>query len=377
MPLNKHPNAVVHRFDEPFVFETPYQGKAETIPVLEVGYESWGNPKHPCILVTHALSGNTHCTDLESPDDDKRSWWCAMVGPGKPIDTNRYYVVCVNMLGGCGGSSGPASVNPDSGEPYGLHFPIVTVTDMVRSQRKLLDALGVKKLHAVIGGSMGGFQAITWPIEYPDFVERAIVVASAGYSNQFMIMTNRVQIDAIQRDPNYRDGRYYRGEVPHVGVAIARMIGFTTFISPLMMEKKFNKYGQSARPTFVDAQFHQQYLHEAENYLRHQADPFAWDFDANSMIYLLQTWSHFDLRAKYGSLVKALEPVKSRMMVISATGDNLFPSYLSDDVVKAMQVNGKPVWHEQIEEEYGHDFFLIPEIIRAKIAPPLREFLDR
>ena len=377
MPLNKNPRALRRRFDEPFVFETPYQGKPETIPVLEVGYEVWGNPKHPCILVTHALSMNTHCTDLEYPDDDKRSWWCAMVGPGKPIDTDRYFVVCINMLGGCAGTSGPATMNPDSGEPYGLHFPIVTVNDMVRTQRKLLDALGVKTLHAVIGGSMGGFQALVWPIEYPDFVERAIIVASSGYSNQFMIMTNRVQIDAIMRDPNYREGRYYGGPYPDAGVSIARMIGFTTFISPLTMEKKFLKYHRSAREPFIDGQFHQQYMHEAENYLRHVADPFPRDFDANSMIYLLQTWSHFDLAVKFGSLAEAVEAIRARMMVISATGDNLFPSYLSDDLAKALQVNGKVVWHERIEEEYGHDFFLIPEIIRAKIAPPLREFLDR
>ena len=377
MPLNKHPSALVKRFEEPFIFETPYQGKVESIPVLEVGYEAWGNPNHPCILVVHALSGNTHCTDPEQPDDDSLSWWSAMVGPGKPVDTKRFYVVCINMLGGCGGSSGPASLNPDTGEPYGLHFPIVTVSDMVHSQRKLLDALGVKRLHAVIGGSMGGFQALAWPIEYPDFVERAIMVGSSGYSNQFMIMTNRVQIDAIQRDANYKEGRYYGGPSPDAGVSIARMIGFTTFISPIMMEKKFAKYHASAREPYIDGQFHQQYMHEAENYLRHVADPFTKDFDANSMIYLLQTWSHFDLAVKYGSLARAMERVKAKMMVISATGDNLFPSYLSEDIVKAMQVNGKPVWHELIEEEYGHDFFLIPDIIRQKIAPPLREFLNR
>ncbi len=377
MPFNKHPHAIVRNFEEPFVFETPYQGKVESIPVLDVGYEAWGNPKHPCILVMHALSGNTHCTDLEYPEDDNRSWWSAMVGPGKPVDTNRYYVICINMLGGCGGTSGPASTNPDSGEPYGLHFPVVTINDMVRSQRKLLDTLGVKRLHAVIGGSMGGFQALVWPIEYPDFVERSILVASSAYSNQFMIMTNRVQIDAIQRDQNYNEGRYYRGPSPDAGVSIARMIGFTTFISSVMMEKKFFKYHRSMRQPFIDGQFHQQYMHEAENYLRHVADPFTKDFDANSMIYLLQTWSHFDLAVKYGSLAAAMEPIRARMMVISATGDNLFPSYLSEDIVKAMQVNGKPVWHELIEEEYGHDFFLIPEIIQAKIAPPLRDFLDR
>jgi homoserine O-acetyltransferase len=377
MPLNKHPQCKLWRFEEPFVFETPYLGKPETIPVLEVGYETWGNPRHPAVLVCHALSMNTHATDLEFPGDETKSWWFSMVGPGRPIDTNRYHVICINMLGGCGGTSGPASINPDTGEPYGLHFPIVTLADMVKSQKLLLDALGVKRLHAVIGGSMGGFQALVWAIQYPDFVDRVIAVGSSAYSNQFMIMTNRVQIDAIQRDPVWNSGHYHGGRQPEAGLAIARMIGFTTFISPLMMEKKFTKYHQSLREPYIDGQFHQQYFHEAENYLHRVADPFTGAFDANSMIYLLQTWNHFDLAVKYGSLAKAVEPVRARMMVIAAKGDNLFPPYLSEEIAKAMQVNGKPVWYELIDDDYGHDYFLIPEIVQEKIAPPLVEFLER
>ncbi|HUJ76960.1 MAG TPA: homoserine O-acetyltransferase [bacterium] len=376
MALNKHPDTIVKHFAQPFAFETPYQGRTESIPLLEVGYEAWGNPRHPAILVTHALSMNTHATDLASPHDLGSSWWGAMVGPGRVVDTDRYYVVCINMLGGCGGTSGPASMNPDTGEPYGLHFPIVTLTDMVRTQRMLLDTLGITRLHAVIGGSMGGFQSLVWAIQYPDFVERAILLGSSAYSNQFMIMTNRAQIDAIQRDANYREGRYHDGPAPEAGIAIARMIGFTTFISPIMMEKKFRKYHRSQREAFVDRHFHEQYLHEAEDYLHRVADPFSLSFDANSMIYLLQTWSHFDLAVKYGSLAQALAPIRSRVLLISATGDNLFPTYLSEDIVRAMQGNGQPVQHELIEEDYGHDFFLIPEIILEKLAPPLRLFLE-
>ena len=375
MPLNMHPRAQVERFDAPFLFETPYLGKTESIPVLEVGYETWGDPKHPAVLVCHALSGNTHCTDLEHPNDDNRSWWVGMVGPGRAIDTNRYHVICINMLGGCGGTSGPASMNPDDGEPYGLHFPIVTMRDIVRSQKLLLDRLGIKRLHAIIGGSMGGFQALQWAVEYPDFVEKVIPVASSAYSNQFMIMTNRVQIDAIQRDPHYRNGEYHNGPQPDAGLAIARMVGFTTFISPLMMEKKFTKYHKSERGLVLDDQFHQQYMHEAESYLHRVAYPFTTHFDANSMLYLLQTWNHFDLGVTYGTLAKAMERVQAKFMVIAARGDNLFPAYLSEEVVKALQMSGKRVWYELVEDDYGHDFFLIPEIIEAKIAPPLREFL--
>ncbi|MBI3992422.1 MAG: homoserine O-acetyltransferase [Candidatus Lambdaproteobacteria bacterium] len=376
MPLNIHPDTKVHVFREPFIFDTPYMGRDESIPQLEVGYEAWGNPAHPAILVCHALSGNCHATDANEPDDARKSWWNAMVGPGRVIDTQRYYVICINMLGGCGGTSGPATINPDTGQSYGMHFPVVTVHDMVRSQRMLLDVLGVKRLHAVIGGSMGGFQALVWGILYPDFVERIIPVASTGYSNQFMIMTNRVQIDAIQLDPNYQNGHYTPDKTPEIGLAIARMIGFTTFISPVMMERKFAKAHQSLREPFRDGYFKEQMFHEAENYLRRQAEPFSQEFDANSMVYLLQTWNHFDLARKYGTLARAVQPIKSRMMLIAATGDNLFPPYLSEDIVKAMAVHGKSVLYELIEEDYGHDFFLIPDIIEEKIAPPLKVFLE-
>ena len=370
-----HPQAKIKVFEQPFVFETPHMGKEESIPVLEVGYEEWGDPRNPAILVCCALSQSTHATDLHDSDDFKEPWWGAMVGPGRTIDTNRYYVLCINMLGGCGGTSGPASINPDTGKPYELQFPIVTVEDMVRSQRILLDHLGVKKLYAVIGGSMGGFQALVWGILYPDFVERIIPVGSSGYSNQFMIMTNRVQIDAIQRDANYCGGSYHDGPLPSMGLAIARMVGFTTFISPIMMERKFRKYHKSEREPFTDAYFHQQMFHEAENYLHTVSYPFSKDFDANSMVYLLQSWTHFDLAVKYGSLAKALEPVKAKMMIIAASGDNLFPPYLAEELVKTANVNQISVRYELIEEDYGHDFFLIPEIIFEKLTVPLKEFL--
>jgi len=375
MGSNKHPAAKVQVFEEPFSFDQPYLGKIETIPVLEVAYEEWGDRKNPTILVCHALTGNTHATDLDFPEDPKHSWWNALVGPGKPVDTDKFHVVCINMLGGCGGTSGPATINPETGQPYGLHFPVVTVDDMVRSQKILLDHLGIKKLYAVIGGSMGGFQALVWGTMYPDFVERVIPVASSAYSNQFMIMTNRAQIDAIQRDGNYKEGEYHGGPPPVDGVAIARMIGFTTFISPLMMEKKFRKAHKSVREPYADAYFHQQMFHEAENYLHRVSEPFSKDFDANSMVYLLQTWNHFDLAVQHGSLAKAMSLIKAKVMVIAATGDNLFPPYLSEAIVESLQVNENPVIYELVDDNYGHDFFLIAEITKEKIAPRLKQFL--
>jgi len=208
-------------------------------------------------------------------------------------------------------------------------------------------------------------------------VEHAICIGSGGYSNQFQIMTNRAQIDAIQLDPNYNDGRYRPGHEPANGLKIAREIGFCTFISPVMMEKKFAKYHASPREPYADASFHMQRMHDAEEYLRHQAWPFGETFDANSMLYLLQTWNHFDLAVKYGSLAKAFEPVQAKIMVIAATGDNLFPPYLSDDLVKALQVNGKSVRQVLLDDDYGHDYFLIPELIRDKLTAPLLDFLPR
>jgi len=257
-----------------------------------------------------------------------------------------------------------------------LHFPIVTIEDMVRSQRMLLDVLGVRRLHAVIGGSMGGFQALGWTLYYPDFVERCLVVASSAYSNQFQIMTNRAQIDAIQMDANYNNGSYKPGAEPLAGLTIAREIGFTTFISPQMMEKKFLKHHASQREPYADGDFHLQRFHEAEDYLRRVALPFGRDFDANSMIYLLQTWNHFDLAVRHGTLAQAMGTIHARMLVIAATGDNLFPPYLSEEIIKALEVNRKEYRYELVEEEYGHDFFLLPDVIQAKLAVPIRKFLE-
>jgi len=285
-------------------------------------------------------------------------------------------VVCINMLGGCGGTSGPASINPETGEPYGLHFPIVTMQDIVLSQRLMLEHLGVRRLHAVIGGSMGGFQALGWALFYPEWVERCVIVASSAYSNQFQIMTNRAQIDAIQMDANYNNGSYKTGAEPLAGLTIAREIGFTTFISPQMMEKKFLKVHASQREPYADGDFHLQRFHEAENYLRRVSIPFGRDFDANSMIYLLQTWNHFDLAVRSGSLAQAMALIQAKSLIIAATGDNLFPPYLSEDIIKALEVNQKAYRYELVEEEYGHDFFLLPDVIQAKLAPSIRSFLD-
>lgn len=376
MALNIHPDARVERFEEPFVFETLHHGRPETIPYLEVAYECWGNPNHPAVLVCHALSGNTHCCDPQAPNDSKQAWWNAMVGSGKAIDTQRFFVICINMLGSCGGTSGPASSDPSHGKPYGLHFPIVTVGDMVHSQRMLLDRLGVRRLHGVIGGSMGGFQALQWITQYPDFVERAIVIASSAYSSQFQIMSNRAQINAIQMDPRYRWGRYEAGKEPLAGLTIARQIGFTTFISPQMMEHKFAKSHASQREPFADTAFHLQKLHEAENYLRNVSHRFTQDFDPNSMIYLLQTWNHFDMAVRYGSLAQALSKANAALLVVAATGDNLFPPFLAQDIVEAMHANKQPVRHELIDEIYGHDYFLLSNTIRTKIAPIVSDFMN-
>ncbi len=298
-----------------------------------------------------------------------------MVGPNKPIDTNRFQVICTNMIGGCGGSSGPASMNPKTKMPYRLHFPVVTIGDIVRSQHLLLQSLGIERLHAVVGGSMGGFQALEWAISYPLMVDNIIVIASGPYSTQFQIMTNRVQIESIQRDGLYQQGHYRAGNEPNSGLIVARKIGHTTFIAPQAMEQKFVKYYQSMQKPVEDTDFHSLRLHEAESYLRHVSTAFSQYFDANSMIYMLQTWSHFDLKAKYGPLAGALSSSKARILSICANRDNLFPPFLSRVIQREALKAGLKSQLIVLREPYGHDFFLLPEIITSKLAPIIEPFL--
>ncbi|MHC4691207.1 MAG: homoserine O-acetyltransferase MetX, partial [Planctomycetota bacterium] len=325
---------------------------------IDVAYETYGRLNEAgdnVILICHALSGNAHVAGYNSPDDKKPGWWDVMVGPGKGIDTNQYYVICSNFLGGCSGTTGPCSNNPETGKPYGLDFPIITIADMVRVQKMLLDKLGIKKLLAVIGGSIGGMQVLQWAIEYPDFVEAALPIATTTHLGAQSIAFDAVGRNAILADANFANGQYQDKKGPDKGLAIARMIGHITYLSEQGMRKKFGRELRDAEKYSYD--FGSEFA--VETYLDYQGQTFVERFDANSYLYITKAADYFDLQKEYGSLQKAFENVKSRFLVVSFASDWLFTPEQSRAIVDALAVNRKDVTYFNIESSYGHDAFLL------------------
>jgi len=328
---------------------------------VNVAYETYGQlseEKDNVVLICHALSGDAHVAGYHSADDKKPGWWDLMIGPGKPIDTNRFFVVCSNCIGGCKGSTGPSSLNPKTGRPYGLDFPMVTIQDMVKVQHALLtQGLGLERLLCVIGGSMGGFQVLQWAIDYPDMVDSAIPIATTSRLSSQSIAFNEVGRQAIYSDPNWNNGDYYGRQPPARGLAVARMIGHITYLSELSMHEKFGRRLQDRDEVGYDfgpPDF------QVESYLRHKGDTFVARFDANSYLYITKAMDYFDLAADYGSLVEAFRRVKSRFLVLSFSGDWLFPTYQSKEIVRALHANGVKTTFCEIESAYGHDAFLLP-----------------
>ena len=332
----------------------------ERLGPIDVAYETYGElapDRDNAVLICHALTGDAHVAGKHSPDDRKPGWWDLMVGPGKPIDTDRYFVVCSNIIGGCKGTTGPSSINPETGKPYALDFPMVTVQDMVKVQHALLTQhLDIQQLLCVTGGSFGGMQALQWAIDYPKMVHAALPIASAPRLSAQAIAFDEVGRQAIYSDPNWNEGNYYDGEPPHRGLAVARMIGHITYLSDQSMHEKFGR-GLQDRQTvgydFGPPDF------QVESYLRHQGGTFVERFDANSYLYITKAMDYFDLAADYGSLIEAFRGVQSRFLVISFTGDWLFPTYQSRDIVRALHGNGVRVSFCEIESAYGHDVFLL------------------
>jgi len=325
---------------------------------IDVAYETYGTLDHDAgnvILICHALSGNAHIAGKNSPDDKKPGWWDAMVGPEKPIDTNRYFVICSNFLGGCSGTTGPSSINPKTNKPYGLDFPIITIVDMVRVQKLLLDKLHIKSLLAVVGGSIGGMQVLQWAIEYPDFVRAAIPIATTPHLGPQSIAFDAVGRNAILTDVNFADGRYTPNKAPHKGLATARMIGHITYLSEESMRKKFGRQLRNARAYSYD--FDSEFA--VETYLDYQGQTFVERFDANSYLYITKAADYFDLQKQYGSLIEAFANVKSRFLVVSFTSDWLFRPEQSQRMVNALIANGKDVSYCNIASSYGHDAFLL------------------
>jgi homoserine O-acetyltransferase len=350
------------------------ENKSKLGPVT-IAYETYGalNPqKSNAVLILHALSGDSHAAGYYSDEDEKPGWWDIMVGPGKGIDTNKYFVVCSNIIGSCMGSTGPCSTNPKSIQPYALNFPLVTIGDMVEAQKRLMDHLGIEKILCVVGGSIGGMQVLDWTVRYPDRVVAAIPLATTTKHSALAIAFNEVARQAIMADPNWNNGNYYYGQKPNLGLAVARMIGHITYLSDESMRLKFGRRLQDKS----DFSFNFDADFQVESYLRYQGKKFVDRFDANSFLYITKASDYYDLEKQYGqgSAVKAFSRAQAKFLVVSFTSDWLYPTYQSKSMVKAMKKNGLDVSFCEIEAEWGHDAFLIPN---ARLTNLIRGFLER
>lgn len=336
-----------------------------------LAYETYGQlspERDNAVLIFHALSGDAHVAGYHSADDRKPGWWDLMIGPGKPIDTNRYYVICVNVIGGCKGSTGPSSINPQTGEPYGLQFPIVTIADMVKAQSYLIDSLKIDQLLAVMGGSMGGMQALEWAVRFPARTASVLAIATTSRQSAQGIAFDEVGRQAIMADPNWLEGTYYGKESPSAGLSIARMIGHITYLSDEQMHNKFGRRLQNRDAFGYD--FKTEF--QVESYLKYQGDSFVARFDANSYLYITKAIDYYDLAAGRGSLLEALAGVQSEFLVVSFSSDWLYPTYQSKELVRALQANGIPTTFIEIPSHYGHDAFLLPN---DKLAGAVSDFL--
>jgi homoserine O-acetyltransferase/O-succinyltransferase len=338
--------------------EMPLESGGKLGPIT-IAYETYGelnDAANNAILITHALSGDSHVAGYYSEDDKKPGWWDFMVGPGRPFDTNKYFMICSNVLGGCQGSTGPSSINPLTGKHYNLDFPVVTIGDMVQAQAQLIDYLGVKKLLTVVGGSMGGMQVLEWAIKYPDRVASAIPVATSARLNAQGIAFDEVGRQAIYADSNWNEGKYTGAKaIPAQGLGVARMLAHITYLSEESMHNKFGRRLREKEKLGYD--FSTDF--EVESYLRYQGESFIKRFDANTYLYITKAIDYFDLPRDFGSLENAFKNIAAKILVLSFTSDWLFPTAQAKEIVRALKVNLKPVTYCEIESPYGHDAFLI------------------
>lgn len=340
---------------------------------ITLAYETYGTlntRRDNAILLLHALSGDAHAAGRHSPTDRKPGWWDSMVGPGKTFDTNKYYVICSNVIGGCQGSTGPSSTNPATGKPYGAGFPIITIGDMVRAQVRLIDALGIDTLLAVAGGSVGGFQALEWATAFPERVKGVVALATAARSSPQMIAWYSIGRRAITSDPRWRGGDYYGHEAPTDGLAVARMIAHVTYLSEDAFEAKFGReYQDGLGPRFtLDQEF------AVESYLEYQGNSFNTRFDANSYLYITKAMDYWDLPARYGSLEAAFARSSAAFLLLSFSSDWHYPVRDSVEIERALQAAGKRVEHVTIQSRAGHDAFLVDE---DEQRPHIEGFLAR
>lgn len=333
---------------------------------ITLAYETYGTlnaDRSNAILILHALSGDSHAAGRYAEDDRHPGWWDNSIGPGKAFDTDRYFLICSNVIGGCQGSTGPASINPATGREYGLSFPMITIQDMVGAQAHLIDHLGIDRLLAVSGGSMGGMQALQWAVSFPDRVIASIPIATTSKLSPQGIAFNEVGRAAIMADRNYNGGDYYGKAVPREGLALARMIGHITYLSDDSMHEKFGRKLRGKKSFGYDFTVD----FEVESYLRYKGDTFVSRFDANSYLYITKAIDYFDLSLPSGSLVQAVEKAKAKFLIVSFKSDWLYPPYQSREIVKALMINGIDVTYCEIDSKYGHDAFLLDEGEMSKI----------
>ncbi|GIK75977.1 MAG: homoserine O-acetyltransferase [Chloroflexota bacterium] len=356
--------------DEPFCLES-----GESLSPVTLAYETYGAlnaDRSNAILICHALSGSAHAAGYLDGDPTKLGWWEDCIGPGKAFDTDRFFVICSNVIGSCYGSTGPASIDPGTGKPYGLNFPVVTVGDMVRAQVKLIDHLGIDQLLCVAGGSMGGMQVLEWAAHHPQRVHSAIPIATTAHHSPMLIAFSEVGRQAIYADPAWNHGAYYdQPQKPDAGLAVARMVGHITYLSEESMQVKFGrrlqgleKYGYE-----FDTEF------EVESYLKYNGHKFTRRFDANSYLYVTKAMDYFDLTQPTGSLAAAFaDSTHVKFLVISFTSDWLYPSYHSKQLVSALTAAGVDVTYLDVKSSWGHDAFLLEVDTMTNL---LGSFLDR
>jgi homoserine O-acetyltransferase/O-succinyltransferase len=352
----------------------PLQSGAN-IRAYKLAYETYGQlnaDKSNAVLICHALNASHHVAGMYAGQDKSEGWWDNMIGPGKPVDTDRFFVIGINNLGSCFGSTGPMHTNPDTGEIYGADFPVVTVEDWVNAQARLLDALGIQTLAAVMGGSLGGMQALSWTLQYPKRVRHAVVVASAPNLNAENIAFNEVARRAIATDPDFHGGHFYRhGVIPKRGLRIARMIGHITYLSDDVMNEKFGRLlrdGADLKYSTQDVEF------QIESYLRYQGDKFAEYFDANTYLLITRALDYFDPAKRYGgNLSAALAEATAKFLLVSFTTDWRFSPARSREIVRALLDNGRDVSYAEIDAPHGHDAFLLED---SRYLRAVRSYFD-
>ncbi len=356
-------------FDAPLTFRS-----GAVLPRYDLVYETYGAlnaDKSNAILVCHALSGHHHVAGYYADDPNNVGWWDTMIGPGKPVDTSKFFVIGLNNLGGCHGSTGPSSINPETGKPYGAEFPVVTVEDWVESQARLADLLGIRQFAAVMGGSLGGMQALQWSLSYPERVRHVLAIATAPHLTAENIAFNDVARNAILTDPDFHGGNFYeRGVVPRRGLRLARMLGHITYLSDDVMADKFGRELRSGKLDYgYDIEF------EIESYLRHQGDKFAAYFDANTYLLMTKALDYFDpARGHGGNLDKAFAVARANFLVLSFTTDWRFSPERSRTLVKSLLHNRLNVSYGEITSTHGHDSFLIQHTHYHEV---MRAYLDR